>query len=85
MHTKIQKVQKWGNSLGVRIPKVFLNKIGVSEGFFVEINLEDNHLILTPQKTNLDALLAKITPENCHNEGFFGEGDNDAPQGKEVW
>lgn len=69
--------QKWGNSLGIRIPKEVADRIGISRGSEMALNVIDNKKItLTPKKVQkkytLDELLAQITPENRHEEIDFG-------------
>jgi antitoxin MazE len=70
------KVVKWGNSLGLRIPKSFAEEVQVSEGSVVDLSIEDGHLIVraAPQTTvNLLDLLAGITDENLHEEINTGD------------
>lgn len=58
-------VTKWGNSLGVRVPKPLAHRIGLSEGAVVDIEADDHRLVVTPvkQKYTLADLLADTTPE----------------------
>ena len=42
------QVQKWGNSLAVRIPKAFANDLGLAQDSSIELALEDGCLILKP-------------------------------------
>lgn len=74
-------VQKWGNSLGVRIPKEIADRINLNEGSEVEFRLEDGNLILEPLKDqfDLDELINNITDDNRHEEHDTGR------LGKEVW
>lgn len=74
------QVQKWGNSLGIRIPKSLAVKVGLEEGSEVDLDVEDGHLVIKPKSPALDELLAQITPENLHEEVSTGE-----PQGRESW
>lgn len=73
-------VQKWGNSLGIRIPKSLALKIGLEEGSEVDLDVEEGCLVIKPKSSTLDELLAKVTPENLHTEVSAGE-----PQGRESW
>ncbi len=73
-------VQKWGNSLGIRIPKALALKAGLEEGTEVDFDIEDGHLVIVPKTRALDELLARITPDNLHSEIQTGE-----PQGRETW
>jgi antitoxin MazE len=77
------KIRKWGNSLGLRIPKSFAEQAGVREGSAVDISLEDDRLVITPVQVEayrLQDLLAKVTRDNLHDEVSTGD-----PQGKETW
>ncbi|MFO7979888.1 MAG: AbrB/MazE/SpoVT family DNA-binding domain-containing protein [Candidatus Aminicenantes bacterium] len=79
----VTKIKKWGNSLGLRIPKSFADEVGVEEGSIVEISLEGNRLIIRPvrnQKYNLSALLSGIRKDNLHKEIATGK-----PAGREDW
>ncbi len=79
----IQKIDRWGNSLGIRLPKQLTTQLSLSEGSTVVVTLEKNALMLRPQKRRdetLKQLLERITPNNLHNEVDLGE-----PQGKELW
>ena len=75
----LSTVSKWGNSLGVRIPRVMAEQIDISEGESVELIVENNHLLI--QKVyQLKKLLEQVTPDNMHSEIDAG-----APMGKEIW
>jgi antitoxin MazE len=65
------RVQKWGNSLAVRIPKSFAEGMGVRSNAPVEMSLEEGALIIRADKDgawDLDSLLAEVTAENIHAE-----------------
>ena len=76
------QVQKWGNSLALRIPKSFAIEAGLREDGVVDLALVDGKLIVTPQAEPilLAALLEGIIPDNIHGEQDFG-----GPVGSEVW
>ena len=76
------QVSKWGNSLGVRIPKAYAEEMGLSEGATVEVKLSGRKLVLTPAQPeyDLEELVAGITRKNRHAEMDWG-----APVGKETW
>lgn len=68
-------VQKWGNSLGIRIPSQIAEKIAISQGSEVDLMVSDDHsLIVIPKKKKptLEELLAQCKPENRHDEIDFG-------------
>jgi antitoxin MazE len=77
------KIQKWGNSLALRIPKAFAAQMGMKSDTKVTIVLEEDHIAILkpdPPTVSLDSLLAGITPKNIHREV-----DTGAAKGKEVW
>ena len=76
-------VQKWGNSLALRLPKPFTTEINISENSTVNISIENNQIVIKPIKKtpiNLDDLIAAITPDNLHSEISTGQ-----PVGNEIW
>jgi antitoxin MazE len=77
------RVQKWGNSLALRIPKSFAVEAGLENESPVEISLEDGKVVVTPVSKpdiSLEKLLAGIKPENLHSE--VGTG---SVSGNETW
>ncbi len=77
------KIVKWGNSLGLRIPKSFAEEVKVAEGSVVDLSMEDGNLVVKvtkPLELDLDDLLAGITDENIH-----GEIDTGDSVGGEIW
>lgn len=74
------RVQKWGNSLGIRIPKPIARQIGLKEGEEVYFEVNNNAIIIRPKSYDLEMLLAQIRPENIHQEIDTGE-----PRGRELW
>ena len=40
-------VTKWGNSLGVRIPRVLAHKVGIHEGTPVDVSIQDHQIVIT--------------------------------------
>ncbi len=77
------RVQKWGNSLALRIPKSFAAEVGLHKETPVEVTLSDGKIVVTPvaePEQTLEQLLSGITPENLHREVDFGPA-----AGKEIW
>ncbi len=77
------QIQKWGNSLAVRIPKSFADEVGLAAETVIELTIHEGQLLLTPVQPatySLDDLLAKITDANRHDEV-----DSSAAIGNEVW
>ena len=64
------RIQKWGNSLALRIPKAFATEVGLRRETSVEVSLANGKLVITPvakPKPTLNQLLAKVTKENLHH------------------
>lgn len=77
------RVQQWGNSLALRIPKAFALDIGLSRGAEVELQVVDGELHVSPippEKLSLESLVGQITPENRHEEVL-----SEDPVGSEAW
>ena len=79
----VTKIQKWGNSLGLRIPKSFAKEVGVKEGSAVDILLEGDRLVirsLRNEKYQLSDLLSQVQKDNLHKEISTGDA-----VGREAW
>lgn len=77
------RVQKWGNSLGLRIPKPLATEAGLEQNSPVELSLVDGKLIIAPvveSALTLEHLLAQVTEHNLHREVDTGPA-----MGDEVW
>jgi antitoxin MazE len=59
------QISKWGNSLGVRVPKDIAAKLGLCEGSRVDVSVEGNRIILSAKRPvyTLDELLVGMTPK----------------------
>jgi len=77
------RVQKWGNSLALRIPKSFAMDAGLQANAAVELSLIKGKLVVQPvppQPLSLEELLRGITDDNMP-----GEWDTGKAIGKEAW
>ena len=76
-------MQKWGNSLALRIPKSFATEAGLRNESAVEISLEEGKLVIMPvveQELTLEQLMTQVTEENVHHEIDTGPA-----AGRETW
>jgi antitoxin MazE len=76
-------VQRWGNSLAVRIPRAFAAETRIEDGTEVELLLKGDDLVVRPvrrRRLALSELLKKVTPKNQQDEVSSG-----APVGQEIW
>ena len=79
----ITAVQKWGNSLALRIPKAYADETHIHDGSSVDLTLQDGNLIITPVRRKsftLEELLKDITPDNPHESI-----DSGSALGQEIW
>ncbi len=77
------KIQKWGNSLGLRIPRALAKDAGVEAGAEVDLSIRDGELVVKPArraKYRLDELVGRVTAKNLHREVDTGK-----PVGRETW
>ena len=77
------KVQKWGNSLAVRLPKGLARGLSLREGSDVEVSPRADALVIRLSKKSsitLKALLAQVRPGHVPKEFAWGK-----PRGKELW
>ncbi len=67
-------IQKWGNSLALRIPQAVARQIHVKEGDTVELSVGAGSLTIKPavEHPTLDELLAAVSPENLHESTDWG-------------
>ena len=78
------KIQKWGNSLALRIPKSYAKEVKLEEGSQVDLKIVEDKIVISSKKKRkskytLEELLANVKPENLHGEFDFGP-----PVGKEI-
>ena len=77
------RVQKWGNSLAVRIPQPFAKESKIEENSEVDVSLEKGRLVVVPvdrPQYSLKELVSRITPRNLH-----AEVETRGAVGNEAW
>lgn len=77
------KIKKWGNSLALRIPKLFALDANLKLNKLVDLSIDKGSIIITPideKEYSLKKLLEGVTKNNLHEEF-----DTGAPVGKEIW
>ncbi len=77
------RVQKWGNSLGIRIPRALAQEVDVAADTEVEIAARNGKILISPlgkKALTLRQLLLRVTNANLHKEVESG-----SPVGKEGW
>jgi len=77
------KIQKWGNSLGLRIPRSFASEAQVEEGTTVDLSVQNGRLLIRPLRVRrfaLNGLLRRVNGKNLHGEVSTGRS-----VGREAW
>src|SRR5262245_54680720 len=76
------QVAKWGNSLGLRLPKAIAVEAQIDEGDTVDVSIKNGAIVIRPSRPtySLAGLVSKITPRNRHRETDWGEAAGD-----EAW
>ncbi|MFZ1054918.1 MAG: AbrB/MazE/SpoVT family DNA-binding domain-containing protein [Opitutaceae bacterium] len=76
-------IQRWGNSLALRIPKAFAEETHVRDGTAVVLTLSDGSLVVRPAKRSKESLRALLSGIDSSNLNFATFEDE--PRGREVW
>jgi len=76
------QISKWGNSLGLRLPKSVALEAQLAEGDTVDVSVDNGAIVIRPSRPRyaLNELVGRITPRNRHAESDWG-----SPLGHEVW
>jgi len=76
------KIQKWGNSLGVRLPKSITEEKSLRAGTGVSVRIKNNQIVIEPveDELSLASMLAEVSTNNLHRETDWSDA-----RGNEVW
>ena len=77
------RIQKWGNSLALRIPRPFAEESNLRQGSAVDVSVRNGRIVVVPiadPETSLERLVAQITSRNRHSETETGTA-----VGSEIW
>jgi antitoxin MazE len=77
------RVQKWGNSLAIRIPKPLAEDAKVEEGTVLNLAVSEGKVVATPVKKSKQSLKQMLT--NVSRKNLHAEIESGAPVGREVW
>ena len=77
-------IQKWGNSQGIRIPKAFLEALGMMENDIVELNRVNDNIVIKKVNKEKELTLDDIF-KDYDGKSVAEEFDWGTPIGKEVW
>lgn len=76
------QIARWGNSLGLRLPKSVAREAQLDEGDTVDVSVDHGAVVIRASRPrySLDELVGRITARNRHKESDWG-----VPLGHEVW
>jgi len=76
------QLSKWGNSLGLRLPKSVAREAQLDEGDTVDVSVNNGTILIRPSKPrySLDELVGRINARNRHDESDWGDA-----VGHEAW
>lgn len=70
------RISRWGNSLGLRIPKDAALQLGISESSRVEVSVEGDRLIVSPDRPRYrlaELLTPNMTPKAMRSAFDWGD------------
>jgi antitoxin MazE len=79
----VTRVSRWGNSLGLRLPKALAEELEIEEGTAVELTVSEGSLVVRPSvegRYELEELLSEVREDNLH-----GEIETGPARGGESW
>ena len=81
----LTRVQRWGNSQGIRLPKKVLSQAEIAVGEEVDVKVENHRIVVeAPQRVRgryrIEDLAARMPEGYSPSEEDWGE-----PIGREVW
>ena len=77
------RIQRWGNSLALRIPRPVAQHLGLVQNSLVDLAMTSSRLTVVPvpkERPSLDQLLSRVTKDNLHKGTETGH-----PVGRETW
>lgn len=88
--TQTMRVNRWGNGLGIRLPKEFTDKENITEASRVEVSITDNSLVITCAKEPRRHISLAERLKGWGGQPYeITDGDkewlNAEPAGDDVW
>ena len=77
------RLQKWGNSDGIRIPSALLKTLKLKTNDIVNLSIEEDKIIITKSKSKKISLKALF--DNYNGKNLAKDFEWDDPKGKEIW
>ena len=77
------RLQKWGNSTGIRIPSIILKSLNLKANDKMIIEQYEDKIIIT--KSNKEKISLNERFNNYNGKNLAKEFSWDNPKGKEIW
>lgn len=77
------KIQKWGNSVGIRIPSSILKSLNIKTNDILNIEQEEDKIVIRIPKKKKISLEERFN--NYHGENLSKDFSWDDPMGEEIW
>ena len=77
------RLQKWGNSTGIRIPSIILKSLNLKTNDKMNIEQYEDKIIIT--KSNKEKISLSERFNNYNGKNLAKEFSWDDPKGKEIW
>lgn len=77
------RLQKWGNSFGIRIPITLLKELHLKENEILKLEKEEDRIVISKSKTEKISLAKRF--ETYHGKNLAKEFEWDEAKGKEIW
>ena len=77
------RLQKWGNSVGIRIPSNIMKSLILKINDVLELKTEENKIIITKTIRKTISLEERFKVYN--GENLAKDFEWDEPQGREIW
>ena len=77
------RLQKWGNSLGIRIPSNILKELNLKTNDLIKLEKVDDKIVISKSKNGNISLAERF--KNYHGENLAKDFTWDEPRGNEIW
>ena len=77
------RLQKWGKTLGIRIPSTILKTLNLKTNDKVKLVCEDDKIVISKSKNNKISLEERFKEYNGDN--IAKDFNWDTPRGREIW
>ena len=77
------KLQKWGNSCGIRIPNIILKTLDIKVNERLDIKEENGNIVISKIKNNKWTIAERV--EEYNGDKLENDFEWDEPKGREIW